>query len=75
MKMFKKVLIKTKDKEELWGHLFIEEGKRTQDILNDARQFLPFYKERHGKPTVDSGRPTDAIMISKDYILLVEEVD
>ena len=62
-----KVYVKMADGQRLLGFFFAEPSERLQDILNDARAFLPLYA------LGDNGK-YQLIMISKAFVQQVEEV-
>jgi len=67
-----KVVVKLFTQDQFFGFVYLEEGQRVQDLLNDERKFIPFEKthmERGPNNTVSSSN----IVISKDAIALVEE--
>ena len=62
-----KVYLKLADGQRLLGFFFVESTERLQDILNDARSFLPLHA------LGDNGK-YQLIMVSKSFIQQVEEV-
>ena len=62
-----KVYVKMADGQRLLGFFFAEPSERLQDILNDARAFLPLYA------LGDNGK-YQLIMLSKSFVQQVEEV-
>jgi len=68
-----KVVVKLFTQEQFFGNLYLEEGKRVQDLMNDDRKFIPFEKthmERGPKNQVT----TSTIVISKEAIASIEEI-
>ena len=69
-----KVIVHLTTGKDMWGTLFLEEGQRLQDLLNDARVFLPFY----GFVAVGSTDKKSIInrmtLINKNSIFSVEEI-
>ena len=60
--------------EKAWGYLYGFREERLQDLLNDGRQFLPFYgiSMSKSKSAADLSKMT---LINKNSILKIEEVD
>jgi len=72
-KVPQKVMIIQMNGEKAWGFLYSFSGERVQDLLNDGRQFLPFYgiSMSKSKSAYDLSKMT---LINKNGILKIEEV-
>ena len=68
-----KVMIVQINGEKAWGYLYSFSEERLQDLLNDGRQFLPFYglSMSRSKNAPDFNKMT---LINKNGILKIEEV-
>ena len=67
-----KVVVKTFVQEQFFGNVYLEDGQRVQDLLNDERKFIPFEKthiERGPKNEVE----VTNIVLNKDAIASIEE--
>lgn len=72
-KITKKVLISIIGKEEtFFARMYIDEGERVQDVLNDGRKFLPIEKHMQRRGGYDKDVWISAV-IHKDTIAEVEE--
>lgn len=72
-KIPQKVMIVQMNGEKCWGFLYAFRDERLQDLLNDGRQFLPFYgiSMSKSKSAADLSKMT---LINKNGILKIEEV-
>jgi len=61
-----KVYVRMHDGSRMLGHVFLAEGERLQDIMNDDRKFLPIH--------VEDQKAVSLVMLSKRYIQQIEEV-
>ncbi|WP_343222671.1 hypothetical protein [Marinobacterium ramblicola] len=61
-----KVYVRMHDGSRMLGNVFLAEGERLQDIMNDDRTFLPIHAEDQKSISV--------VMLSKRYIQQIEEV-
>jgi len=57
---------KTSRAGDIYGSVFVEDGERVQDILNDQRKFLPVH--------IQEDRGEKMILISKEIIRILEEL-
>jgi len=68
----KKVHITLKDGESFFAKLFLGDGERIQDVVNDSRTFLPVEKHMQNR-----GRGNEDVwvtmLIHKEFIISVEE--
>jgi len=67
-----KVWVRLFTQEQFIGNIYLEEGQRVQDLMNDDRKFIPFEKthlERGPKNEVS----TSNIVINKDALASIEE--
>jgi len=68
-----KVVVRLFTQEQFFGNLYLGDGERVQDLMNDDRKFIPFEKthmERGPKNQVT----TSTIVISKEAIASIEEI-
>ncbi|KEA62840.1 hypothetical protein ADIMK_2949 [Marinobacterium lacunae] len=61
-----KVYVRMHDGTRSLGKVFLAEGERLQDIMNDDRIFIPVH--------VEEQKGTSLVMLAKRYIQQVEEV-
>jgi len=62
-----KVYVRMHDGARLVGAFYLAPGERLQDIMNDARSFIPLYLD-------DTKEHNPVVMISKRYVSQVEEI-
>lgn len=73
MKITRKVLISIRDSEEdFFAEVFLKEGERVQDVLNDDRKFLPVRRHMQRRSNYSADVWIDTC-IHKDTIGSVEE--
>ena len=60
------VSVKMHDGDKFRGYVYLADGDRLQDLLNDDRQFFPI------QMNADSGQ---LAILSKKFVVSVEEVD
>lgn len=72
-KIPQKVMIVQTNNEKCWGFLYCFPDERIQDLLNDERQFLPFYgiSMSKSRSAADLNKMT---LINKNFIAKIEEV-
>lgn len=66
-----KVFVKLTDGTDFFGQVYVHNGDRVQDLLNDKRQFLPIQRHFH-----ERGAGKDiwvTVCINKATIILIEE--
>ncbi|WP_341665941.1 hypothetical protein [Vibrio sp.] len=51
------------------AYIYLAEGQRLSDLMNDGRSFLPIYK----LDTMYTGTAYDIVMINKAAIAMIEE--
>ena len=57
----------------VWGFIFLEDGCRSQDLLNDERKFIPLNILRDDR-SVRTKDEYKIMMIHKDSIMTLEEI-
>lgn len=62
-----KVYVRMHDGARLVGAFYLAPGERLQDIMNDARSFIPLYLD-------DTKEHNPVVMIAKRYVSQVEEI-
>ena len=65
-----KVVIETITGRSIWGHIFLSDRERMQDLLNDDRKFIPIllsFSESHIR------EDSKVLLIHKDSIATIEE--
>ena len=67
-----KVVVKLFTHDSFFGHVYLEDSQRVQDLLNDERKFIPFEKTHVERGPNNSVSSTN-IVISKDAIATIEE--
>lgn len=67
-----KVILTLVSGEKVWGYMYAYSEERLQDLLNDGRQFLPFFGllESKSRNAPDIHRMT---LLNKNAILKIEE--
>lgn len=53
------------------SYVYLPEGERLSDVMNDSRMFLPVYK----MDTMYTGKTYDIVMINKLAIAMIEETE
>jgi len=68
-----KVYVRLFNGMNFWGYVYIKEGQRVQDLLNDDRKFIPVKKleDKRGVSTEDIYRN---ICLHKDGVHYIEEM-
>ena len=68
-----KVYVRLFNGMNFWGYVYIKEGQRVQDLLNDDRKFIPVKKleDKKGIGTEDIYRN---ICLHKDGVHYIEEM-
>lgn len=67
-----KVIVKTDKDEYFFGYVFLDEGQRLQDLVNDERKFVPINK--HVEKSHSREDVYRVVMLNKDSIWSIEEV-
>ena len=67
-----KVYVRLFDSTAFWGNVYVKEGERLQDLLNDERKFIPVEK-LEDKRGVSSKDTYVNLILHKDGISYMEE--
>lgn len=68
-----KCIVSLYTSERFFGHVYLDDGQRVQDLLNDERRFVPFEKSEVNKGPRDAEPVVFGIVINKDSIVSIEE--
>lgn len=66
------VYVRLFDGSTFFGRVFLEDGKRLQDLLNDERKFIPVEKQIQN-PRRNEEDVWQMNVINKDSLILLEE--
>lgn len=71
-KPLKVIITYAGDKDPEWGAVYLVEGERLQDVMNDSRPFLPVLML---KENMRRGMPDEyhLVMLNKQCIFKIEE--
>lgn len=69
-----KVELYTNDGQMHWGYVYLAENQRLQDMMNDARKFIPVNILRNSGPKQSSVDYYDSTVIHKDFIAKIREL-